>query len=67
MVGTTRHGAILNGQIHAWKDNMGPTIVEGNHVVSVESRTYTMGPVVHHHRDISHEPVAGTGVTDDRM
>jgi hypothetical protein len=33
-----------------------------NHVVSVEPWGCTMGPTTHHHRDVSHEPAAGTGV-----
>jgi hypothetical protein len=33
---------------------------EGNHATPVESRAYTMGPAVHHHGDISHEPAART-------
>jgi hypothetical protein len=46
---------------------MGPKMVEGNHVVSVESRAYTMGPVAHHHGDVIHEPTAGTRVIGDTI
>ena len=42
---------------------MVPKMVEGNHVVLVESRAYTMGPAAHHHGDVIHERTAGTRVT----
>jgi hypothetical protein len=48
---------------HARKDNTGPTMVEGSHVVLVESQAYTMGPTAHHHGDVSHEPAARIGAT----
>jgi hypothetical protein len=42
---------------------MVPKMVEGNHVVLVESQAYTMGPAAHHHGDVIHERTAGTRVT----
>jgi hypothetical protein len=67
MAETTRHDAISNKPIHTHERTTPSLQRRRNHAVSVESRACTMGPTTHNHKDVSHEPVAGTGTTGGTM